>query len=253
MSTLGQRMKELERTSRAVFPRHTNLIIRVDGRAFHSFTRGLDRPFDAGFIAAMDAAALSLCQEVQGAVCAYVQSDEISVIATDYQGSNAEPWVGGVHAKVVSLSAAHATAVFNQRLPIDGKFAVFDSRAFAVPDARDLSAYLLWRQHDARRNAVGMICDSFLGHRPTLGVRYAERVAMLAAQGVDLDQYPPGFLQGRYVKSERVLGDVEYVDKRTGATCVAENVMRRVWRIDVAPDFRDSTHLTNLLPVAVPP
>lgn len=69
MGALGERMKALEHTTRAVLPRHTNMVIRVDGRAFHSFTRGLERPFDPGFVNAMNETAMSLCQEVQGAVC----------------------------------------------------------------------------------------------------------------------------------------------------------------------------------------
>jgi hypothetical protein len=248
MGALGERMKALEYTTRTVLPRHTNMVIRVDGRAFHSFTRGLERPFDPGFIHAMDQTALALCQEVQGAVCAYVQSDEISVIATDYAGSNAEAWLGGVHAKIVSLSASHATAVFNRALPREWEFATFDSRAFTVPFTSDLTDYLLWRQHDARRNAVGMICDRYIGHKPTIGVKYAERVEMLRQKDITLDMFPQGCIEGRFITSERVLGDVEYTHKRTGELHVAKDVLRRVWKIEDAPDFRWPSHLLDLLP-----
>jgi tRNA(His) guanylyltransferase len=247
MGALGERMKVLERTTRVVLPRRAYMVIRVDGKAFHSYTRGLHRPFDPSFVEAMNKAAFALCQEVQGAICAYVQSDEISVISTDLTGSNAEAWMGGVHAKVVSISAALATAVFNSQNVATG-LGLFDSRAFTTLSRNDLYDYLLWRQHDARRNAVGMICDAVIGHKPTIGVKYAERIEMLAARGIHLEQFPTGCIEGRFVSSRKVLSDMTYVDKRTHQVNVVTDVMRTVWEVDTAPDFRDPRHLYRLLP-----
>jgi len=247
--SLADRMKSLEGNTRVVLPRRTNMVIRVDGRAFHSYTRGLRRPYDAGFMAAMDATAIALCEEVQGSVCAYVQSDEISVIAIDYQASNSEQWLGGVLSKITSLSAAHATAVFNQRMMgTMGRVATFDSRAFPIDDVIEVNNYLLWRQHDARRNAIGMISDAVLGHAATRGVKTPERTRMLEAQGVVLDEFPPGFLQGRFITAERVSQDFTYTDQRTGKTTIAKNVLRRVWRVNPAPDFRQSSNLLQHMP-----
>jgi tRNA(His) guanylyltransferase len=251
MSSLGDRMKALEHQTRTVMPRREYMVIRVDGKAFHSYTRGLERPFDDGFIRAMNATALSLCHEVQGAICAYVQSDEISVIATDLTGSNAEPWMGGVHSKVVSISAALATATFNSEHDAYAdtpRTALFDSRAFTTPYKGDLYDYLLWRQHDARRNAVGMICDKFIGHKPTVGMKYAERIEQLAERGIRLEHFPTGCIEGRFIWSELVRDDVEYTDKRTGERNIATDVLRRMWMLKVAPDFRDPRHLYRLLP-----
>ena len=94
-TSLGNRMKSYEEPWRTVLPPRSYQVLRVDGRAFHSLLRGAAKPFDFGFMAAMDDTAVALCQEVQGAVFGYVQSDEISVLAVDFTGPNSQPWFGG--------------------------------------------------------------------------------------------------------------------------------------------------------------
>lgn len=111
---LGDRMKGYEAVHRAVLPRRTHTLIRVDIRAAHTYLRGADRPFDEEFMADMDAVAEALCAEISGAVFAYTQSDEISILATDFATIQTQPWFGGVVAKQLSISAALATAVLNE-------------------------------------------------------------------------------------------------------------------------------------------
>lgn len=83
--TLGDRMKEYEMQSRTRLLRRTPVIIRLDGKAFHTLTRGLDKPFDRDFMEIMQKTMLSLCEQIQGCVLGYTQSDEITLVLIDYQ------------------------------------------------------------------------------------------------------------------------------------------------------------------------
>ncbi|MEU4825115.1 tRNA(His) guanylyltransferase Thg1 family protein [Actinomadura sp. NPDC023710] len=94
-------MKAYEQVTRMVVPRRTYTIVRVDGRSFHSFLRHADRPFDDAVMAAMNAVAEALCADMSGAVFAFTQSDECSVLLTDFTGTGTEPWFGGVVQKMV--------------------------------------------------------------------------------------------------------------------------------------------------------
>lgn len=113
--SLGDRMKSnFEVRTRTFLPRRTNTIIRLDGRAFHSYTRGLQRPYDLDFMSDMDETAKFLCENIQGCKLAYVQSDEISLLLTDFEDITTEAWFDGNVQKMVSISAAMAAAKFNQ-------------------------------------------------------------------------------------------------------------------------------------------
>jgi tRNA(His) guanylyltransferase len=253
MSDFIDRMKALEAPTKVILPRKTNTVIRLDGKAFHTFTRGLDRPFDVSLIGSMNATAIKLCQEIPGAVCAYIQSDEISIILTDYMGTNTEPWFGGSLQKIVSVSASIATQtfndVFNQYEPRIKKAAYFDSRVFTVDDPEDLNDYLVYRQADAYRNAITMIADSHFGHAALVGKSTEDRLEMLRKIGADPGfDYPVTWLRGRFIAAAHETSDVEYTDP-AGKVQVVSNVMRKVWRMESTPDFRDCPEvLLDLLP-----
>lgn len=233
VASRADRMLAYEHATRTVLPTRTHTLIRVDGKAFHTFTRGMDRPFDQPFTDAMTATAVALAQQVDGAIAAYVQSDEISVLTSDLRGSHTQPWLGGVVAKIVSLTAAIATAEFGRAYAHpDGRGpALFDSRVFTINDPVDVADYFTHRHTDARRNALAMICDTHLGKKQTIGLGTRARLDLLDAAGVNLDGFPPGNLHGRLVTSSLVISDVTYTDKRTGELRTATNVARRVWNV----------------------
>src|SRR5271168_3243767 len=110
---LGDRMKRYEATTQLVLPRRTYTILRVDGRSFHTWTKGLEKPYDREFMSFMDMAAIELCKQIPGAQFAYVQSDEISVLAVDFLDINTEPWFDGVVQKWASVAASIASTEFN--------------------------------------------------------------------------------------------------------------------------------------------
>lgn len=203
--SLGDRMKsQYEIRSQTFLPRRTYTILRLDGKAFHTYTRGLIRPFDADFMAIMDAVAVRLCEQVQGAVLAYVQSDEISLLLADFADIATQAWFDGNVQKMVSISASIATAEFNLLSPKigrDGRLALFDSRVFVIPDATEVQNYFVWRHQDCRRNAIQMAAQSMFSHKALQGVSCQGLLEMMGTlNGIDFDvEYPQGARWGRMV------------------------------------------------------
>jgi hypothetical protein len=124
---------QYEDRSRFMLPRRSYTIIRVDGKAFHSFTRHCEKPNDADLAQALDYAAAELCREAQGSCFAYVQSDEISVLLTDFALPTTEAWFDGNLQKIVSVSASVVTAAFAADYSDDERTAHFDARVFTIP------------------------------------------------------------------------------------------------------------------------
>lgn len=254
MTALGDRMKEHEADTRLVLPTRSLFAVRVDGHAFHNYTRGLARPFDADFASDMDAVGLALVEMIPGALVAYVQSDEASVVFYDYASESTQPWFGGVVAKIVSLTAAKATVTLATRRPAAdlSMAAMFDSRVFALPDPVEAAAYLLWRQRDAQRNAVSMAAQTHFPHRALQGVHAGAMRDMLAGVGVNFEDYPLGFRQGRVVVRREVTEPVTWTHGRTQETTTTV-ATRHKWFVEPAPLFTtepDGWLLSHVLPAA---
>ena len=237
---LGSRMKYFENVRKEYLPTKLPVIIRIDGRAFHTFTRGFDRPFDNIFIQAMQKTAEVLCKEISGCKLAYTQSDEISLLVTDYDRPEQQAWFGNNLQKLVSVSASIATQAFNRIfyelviaeyvLPdtsekffigntIDSnvlskyaayydKFfaATFDSRAFAIPKD-EVCNYFIWRQQDAIRNSILMTAQSILPLRELHGKNCTELKQMLADRSVIWDDFAPTLRHGSCAVYEEYLKD----------------------------------------------
>lgn len=237
---LGERMKaQYEQRARLMLPRRTWTIVRLDGKCFSSYTRGLDRPFDQQLMDDMAATAEYLCREVSGCRLAYTQSDEISLILTDFASAKTQAWFDGNQQKIVSISAAMATAKFNDLRP--GKLALFDSRAFTIPDPVEVANYLVWRQKDATRNSISMAAQAKFSHRELHGKSQGDMQEMLwSVHGVNWNDYDPRFKRGTMVVPEVTVSAVEYVDRRSGRTCTTDAVERRVWSVGAAVEFTKS-------------
>lgn len=134
-TSLGDRMKKYEGIPRIHLTPRMPLIFRLDGKAFHTYTRGFDKPVDEKIINAMTQAADKLSREIQGFKIAYIQSDEISVLVNDYENFETQAWFDKNLQKMVSVSASICTAYFNKYMWSVGvdRTALFDSRAFVVP------------------------------------------------------------------------------------------------------------------------
>ena len=159
--------KNYEDPFRIYLPRRLPLVIRLDGRAFHTLTRGLNKPWDKLFMDAMDYTALGLAQEVQTTVLILVQSDELSLLLHNYKQLNSEAWFDNNLQKIVSISASVASTLFSEYWSdfIGCKArAYFDSRAFVLPEA-EVNNYFYWRQQDATRNAIQMLGQAHFSHK----------------------------------------------------------------------------------------
>jgi tRNA(His) 5'-end guanylyltransferase len=156
---IGNRMKEnYENRYRFFLTRRTPVIMRLDGRAFHTITRKSEKPFDSSFNEKIQATALYLCNEIQGSKCAYVQSDEISILITDFDKLTTSAWFDYNIQKMVSISAGIASSCFSW-LYGNGNIITFDSRVFNVPK-EEVCNYFIWRQLDWIRNSVQMLAQS---------------------------------------------------------------------------------------------
>jgi tRNA(His) 5'-end guanylyltransferase len=164
--SLGDRIKRYEASSRHFLTPRTPVIVRVDGRAFHTFTKGADKPFDKGIMTAMLYAAIDVAEGIQGFKAAYVQSDEATFLLTDYDDLETQRWFGYNLSKIISISAATMSVRFNRYAlyPDDGRSPVFDSRAFNVPK-EDVVNTFLWRAQDWERNSLQMYARSFFSHK----------------------------------------------------------------------------------------
>ena len=190
--SLGDRMKAYEAVPKNFLMRKNPVVIRLDGKAFHTFTRGFEKPFDKIIERAMTETMLYLCKNIQGCVLGYTQSDEITLVLCDYQKINTDAWFEYNVQKMVSISAAMATYAFNMVLDSIAadlfaeagnqntkvtdlimrkrdKGTFFDARAFSLPH-NEVVKCLIWRQQDATRNSIQALAQSLYSHNELQGI-----------------------------------------------------------------------------------
>jgi tRNA(His) 5'-end guanylyltransferase len=190
---LGERIKgQYEHRTRTFVPRRTFSIIRLDGKAFHTYTSKLLKPFDHNLYTDINDAVIALLPHIQGAVFAYTQSDEISVLVTDFNLPTTSAWFDGNIQKIASVSASIITAEFNKlrwlrRNNLTGisdniakglPTAYFDSRVFTIPDRTEVMNYFIWRNQDCSRNSVSMLAQDLFSHKELQGKSTTEMIEM---------------------------------------------------------------------------
>lgn len=201
--SLGDRMKGYERVPKTLLVRRTPVIIRLDGKAFHTFTRGFNKPYDIVLSNAMIRTMEHLCRNIQGCVFGYTQSDEITLVLVDYKTIKTSAWFDNEVQKMCSVSASMATASFNKfftdevdrfyesmeeyepgdflgkyRISVPSKTmgiydaycraldktAMFDARCFNIPK-EEVCNCLIWRQQDATRNSIEMLGRAYFSDK----------------------------------------------------------------------------------------
>ena len=199
--SLGERMKRYEAAAKQVLVPRTPVLARIDGRAFHSFCRGLTKPYDADFHACMWAAATALCKDVAGCKLAYVQSDEISLLVTDYESVGQDRHFGYEVPKLCFTMAATASVAFlaefykrfperaTRMLQTGRGLPTFDARVFNVP-REDVCNLLIWRQRDAERNSLTMHAQAHYSHKQLHGQGKAAKHDLLHDVGVNWNDLP---------------------------------------------------------------
>ena len=224
--SLGDRMKNnYENRSKTYLTRRVPVIYRLDGRAFHSFTRGLKRPYDEIFHNAMNDTLMYLCKNIQGCKIGYTQSDEITLLLVDYDTITTDAWFDYSVQKMCSIAASMATLAFNKSLAksvdkffienikdIDEKNeavayfktlmeavetgAMFDARCFNIPEDEVVNCFI-WRQQDATRNAIQMLGQSNFPHKALQGKSCNQIQDMLmVTKGINFNDMPVEFKRG---------------------------------------------------------
>jgi tRNA(His) 5'-end guanylyltransferase len=230
------------------------VIIRLDGRAFHSFTKGFDKPYDEIFHNAMNETMKYLCENIQGCKLGYTQSDEITLLLTDYDTLTTDGWFDYSVQKMCSVSASMATLKFNQ--VIDEEFwdnqdnlgnpfrktendehianklrnkrfmAMFDSRCFNIPK-EEVTNCLVWRQQDATRNAIQMLGQCNFSHKELQNKSCNDIQDMLMTQkGINFNDMPTEFKRGVCCIKEEY-----YLELMPGSPIDATSVRTR-WVLD---------------------
>lgn len=161
MKSLAERMKEYEDAYRFYLPKRMPIIIRIDGKSFHTLLGGAEKPFDNKFMLAMNKVGKKLFEEISGTMFLYIQSDEFNLFLNTYQSLGYEPYFDNNLQKLVSISASIASAEFNREYD---RFGVFDARAFILPKEEVIN-YFIWRQQDWIRNSLTMLARSHFSHR----------------------------------------------------------------------------------------
>lgn len=241
-SDIAKRMKGYEKSSERYLTRRTPVILRLDGCHFHSFTKGFDRPYDDGLISAMQQTTKYLCENIQGCVLGYCQSDEITLLLVDYKKLNSEAWFDYRQNKIESVAASMCTMAFNKffgefcrnygndkyqdngtsRADVDmdklyklalnyntavKKGAYFDCRAFNIPK-EEVTNNFYWRQLDCSRNSVQMLGQAHFSHKELHGKTCGDIQDMLMTRkGINWNDIPTHKKRGTcVVKTESESG-----------------------------------------------
>ena len=212
---LGKRMKEFyEQVPKTRLVRRMPVAIRIDGKAFHTFTQGFQKPFDKVLIQSMQETTKYLCENVQGCVLGYTQSDEITLILVDYQKLTSSAWFDYEVQKLCSISASMATMAFNKFFEANvknyirnimpniltplaetymkaaEKGAMFDARCFNIPK-EEVTNLIYWRQLDATRNSIQMVGQANFSHKELQNKTCNMIQDMLHEQkGINWNDYP---------------------------------------------------------------
>ncbi len=226
---LGNRMKIFyEEVPKTRLMRRCPVICRIDGKAFHTFTRGFKRPFDDVLIMTMQETAKYLCENIQGCQLAYTQSDEISLLLIDYQRFETSAWFDYEIQKMCSISASMATMAFNRIFsetvsdlkvdntkPMDRYFevaysgAMFDARVFNIP-REEVTNYFYWRQLDASRNSIQMVGQANFSHRELQHKSCNDIQDMLMTQkGINWNDFPTYQKRGSCVVRNKIVLELD--------------------------------------------
>lgn len=265
---LGKRMKEFyEQVPKTRLVRRMPVAIRIDGKAFHSFTKGFEKPFDDVLIKSMQETAKYLCENIQGCVLGYTQSDEITLILVDYQKLDSQAFFDYEVQKMCSISASMATMAFNKFFKenmlewwnkfITGlklgnpdnsdvfkvadtlfttygiavnKGAMFDARCFNIPK-EEVTNLIYWRQLDATRNSIQMVGQANFSHKELHGKSCNMIQDMLMTEkGINWNDYPTHKKRGSCcVKSTTTCTYISMDENGNEITGASE---RPHWKID---------------------
>lgn len=245
LDTLGDRMKKYEKINSDNLIPKLPAVVRLDGRAFHTYTKQFKKPFDDVLINTMDETAKYLCSKIQGAKFAFVQSDEISIYITDRDNLESQLWYDGNIQKITSVSASIATGKFNQlmflnnfkniitsehkiirnggmnhndiyhtckNIDFENKLenmllAEFDSRVFQLPNDEEVVNCFLWRQNDCTRNSISSVAQSLFSAKQLHKVNTKQMQELIFEKGINWNDYNAKLKRGRFITKQTYIND----------------------------------------------
>lgn len=257
-------------------------IIMLDGRSFSKLIKNkYKKPFDKKFIDMMNETAKYLLQNIQGAKFAYVQSDEISILVTDFDTPETDAIFGYRLCKIQSICAAMAASKFNQlavlneigsrsyditkfdtedtiydasdvyKLIETQKLVEFDCKAWSVPDYNTAFCHFLWRQNDCIKNSKQQAAQTYISHKDLMGLVTDDQIALLnEREGIDWNTaYNDGEKYGRLIYKEKKLCKnlVPDTKGRNAAVMVEQEYIRNVWEPHFASPFSEEDNIIKTL------
>lgn len=244
--TLGDRMKNYEGVPRSRLVPKTPVIMRLDGRAFHTFTKGMKRPVDLRMQRCMVETAAFLCKEISGAAIAYTQSDEISILLVDYKNVQTQGWFDYEVQKMASVAAAMATVKFYETYLLEfgldnphlaRNLPTFDCRVWNLPK-HEVVNYFIWRQQDCTRNSISMLAQANFSHKQLQNQSQEKMQDMLVLEkGINWNDCPVAQKRGICVR--------KFIYQHFGG---AEITTRSKWEADMdIPIFtQDRNYIQDL-------
>lgn len=252
VDSLGDRMKLYEGIGgdRILIP-GLPVCVRLDGRSFHSFTKGLDRPYDIRLSDMMVETTKTLVEESHATI-GYAQSDEITLLYLPVENEPVNFFAGRVQ-KLVSVLASIATAKFNElriaQLPAKKKMATFDCRVWNLPSIDEAINAFRWREWDATKNSISMAASAYYSHSELQDKSGSDKQDLLMKKGINWNNYPAFFKRGTYVKrvtTTRTLteDELKQLPEKHQARTMGKNTYTRseVVRLDLPP----ITTITNI-------
>lgn len=248
---LDERMKKYEYVSRPYLMCKQPVIIRLDGRAFHTLTRWFQKPFDTILIQTMQDTMKYLCENICNCKFGYTQSDEISLLLIDDTCTETQAWFDNNLSKLISISASMATLAFNKFFKInvgneylkdnsistlvyEKKFdtAIFDARAFNIP-YDEINNYFIWRQQDCTRNSIQMVGQANFSHKQLQNKKCNDILEMLKEKNINYEiDYPTYLKQGICAYKKYCSFTQTRKNEKTGYDFI-EEITRNKWIIDL--------------------
>lgn len=201
--SISERMKSFyEHRYKIKLPMRFPVIIRIDGKSFHTWTRkhNIKKPFSELLIDIFDESTIKTCEHIQEVQIAYLQSDEVSFLVHNYKSIDQQAWFDNNLQKLVSITASIFTAFFNYELGTNNflKLAFFDSRAFILPE-EEVCNYFIYRQQDWTRNSLQMLARQFYSHKQLNNKNSSDMHEMLFEKGVNWNNLSTKLKNGRCV------------------------------------------------------
>lgn len=200
--TLGDRMKDYEEVSKYRLPRKMPVMIRVDGKCFHTYTKKMQKPFDLSLTMAMVSATEKTAAEMMNFRLAYHQSDEVTFFLLDTSTQETEAWFNNELQKIVSITASLFTSHFNEAISHEYGFAQFDARAWTMP-LEEVPNNFIWRQRDWERNSIQMVAREEFSAKELHKKSCIDIIEMLRGKGVQWEDTKKIYKYGTFVTPER--------------------------------------------------